>query len=198
MSFPLQLLLSEFYPGQEHPPSFHPLGQIWYPLPQQLAQLHANEIVYVLYDLGAGPPAEPDWTTMYYKAQVNRSQKGVPRGFKSFTYLHADGTKQIANVPMHAWLPGETKPFPTCIQVGQRTAHTRTPLMPAGGGARAPAMLAVTQLVRTMLLCPLIFDVRRRTLSQRRTCSDLWRRLTRRPRRLSSHLPPLPPRPPLP
>jgi hypothetical protein len=117
-SLPLQLLLSEFEPGKEHPPSFHPLGQIWYPLSQQFAQLHANEIVYVLYDLGAGPPVEPDWTTMYYKAQMNRSQKGVTKGFKSFIYLNADGTKQVASVPMHAWLTGETKPFPTCIQVG--------------------------------------------------------------------------------
>ena len=129
----LQLLLSKFYPGKQQPfgsPSFHPLGRIWYPLPQQLAQLHANEIVYVLSGLAFG--------LSYSKAQVNRSQEGVPKGHKSFTYLHDNGTKQVANVVMHAWLAGETKPFPTCIQVGERPTHARDWSAPT---AAEPAIL---------------------------------------------------------
>jgi hypothetical protein len=115
---PLQLLLSEFEPGKEHPPSFHPLGQVWFPQPQPFTQLHANDIVCVLYNR-RDQTSKPHWTSTYYPARV-RGWQYVPSGYTSFIYIYPDGSLQCENVPERAWLPEEAAPFPTCIQVGAR------------------------------------------------------------------------------
>lgn len=137
-----QLSLSDFDPlhaGDPKEPSLVAYSSIFFPQPR--AKPNAGEDLYALYDLAATDPASlaPDWTTVYYKARMGKTKKTVAKGYRTVQYIAADGSVTAADLPMEAWLPGESAPFPTCMVPQPVNAMQILLSVAAAGGETAPA-----------------------------------------------------------
>ena len=100
-----------------------PFDQLFLPQSLDLSALRSNEKVWSLFDLSlSGLPKElsdrPQWTSVYYPAQVCASQKGVRPHSKRVVYCGDDADKGKRKiVPAEAHL--RRKSFPGLVQVSR-------------------------------------------------------------------------------
>jgi len=113
-----------YYPcGRIHNGKAIPFHKLCQMDPLDPDALRSGERVWALFDrnldrVDVEPQTRPDWTTIYYPADVCANQEGVPRDCKRLVYHDERDSGREVIVPARVHMLGDERLFLGFVQVG--------------------------------------------------------------------------------